>query len=149
MKKLILVRHGEYGWNNQLTDYGRQQIASLSEQLKPHVNGASLLILSSVAPRASESAEILGSAFGVGTEEHDVLWSENQHREDLPAALELVRSKKDVAEVVMLVTHLEYVCDFPNYFGQHELGVSFQYQEISKGTAWVIDCEQKTINHVK
>lgn len=150
MQRLIIVRHGEYGGNDRLSEYGKEQITQLGEKLKATVNGGRVVILSSVAARAVDSAEILGKTFGVEFEQHDVLWSENRHRENLPKALELVRSKKDDADILVLVTHLEYVERFPSYFGEEELGnPSFPHREISKGTAWDIDCNQKTITQVR
>jgi phosphohistidine phosphatase SixA len=149
MRRLIIVRHGDYGEDYHLSQYGIEQITLLSTMLKATTNGESIAILSSVATRAVDSAKILGKAFGVPFEEHDVLWSENRHPENLQEALELVRSKKDCADVLVLVTHLEYVYLFPNHFGKEELGVtSFPRREIGKGTAWDIDCEAKTISWV-
>lgn len=114
------------------------------------MNGGRVVILTSIATRARESAEILGEIFGVEFEEHDVLWSGNRHSEDLPKALELVRSKKDDTDILVLVTHLEYVEEFPRYFGKNELGESsFPLDGVRKGEAWDIDCEAKTIAHIR
>ena len=96
-----------------------------------------------------DSAAILGKAFGVPFEEHEVLWSENRHPEDLPKTLELVRSKKETVDVLILVTHLEYVNRFPTYFAKEELGSYFPHDSINKGEACDIECEAKTITHVR
>lgn len=147
MDKLIIIRHGDYDGVN-LSDFGKRQMAELGNRLMPQING-DVLILSSTAPRARESAEILGKAFNVSIEDHEILWSDRSHYEDFPKVLELVRSKKEEVDVLILVTHLEYVYGFPGHFGQTELEIStFPYREIGKGTAWVIHCEGKTIEHV-
>lgn len=149
MDKLVIVRHGHYDSNDQLSECGRVQIRELSKKLKSSINGSPLLILTSNQDRARQSAEILGSAFNVGFEEYEILWSEGKHPEDLPGALELIRSRKNDAEVIVLVTHYEYVEDFPRYFGKNELGVELRSHLIDKGQAWVIDCQQKTIKHIR
>lgn len=149
MKQLIVVRHGQYGHDDRLNDHGRVQISMLAEKLKPLMNGATVLILTSITDRARESAEILGSSFGVGFEEHEILWSDKLHPKDLPGTLELVRSRKDEADVLVLVTHYEYVEEFPAYFAREELGISLDSWLIEKGEAWVLDCLQKTLTHVR
>lgn len=149
MKHLIIVRHGQYGPGQQLNDRGRAQIEALADRLKSFMNGVKVMILTSTADRARESAEILGSAFGVGFEEHEILWSESSYPEDLPGTLKLVRSRKDNADVLVLVTHYEYVEKFPSYFARNELGTPMSSGLIEKGEAWVIDCFQKTLTHVR
>lgn len=138
MKQLIVVRHGQYGYDGRLNDCGRVQIGALADKLRSLINGVTVMILTSTVDRARESAEILGSAFGVGFEEHEILWSENSHPEDLPGTLELVRSRKDNADVLVLVTHYEYVEEFPSYFAREELGTSMHSRLIENGEAWVI-----------
>ncbi len=144
MKILIVARHGEYV-SDELDDRGKRQIADLVEKLSPIVGDREPLILSSTAGRAVESAEIIADHFNTSFDQHDVLWSENRHREDLPAALELVRLHQDETEVMILVTHLEYVERFPPYYGQEELEIYLDSKAILKGKAWVIDCEAGTI----
>ena len=148
MKTLVIVRHGDYN-GPRLSDRGRNQMKTLGEKLQTLINGSSVLLLTSIAGRAKESAEVLGSVLGVGFEEHEILWSENSHRENLPGALELVRSRKDEADVLILVTHYEYVDEFPAYFANQELGVQLRSNLIGKGEAWVLDCQQKTLEHVR
>ena len=147
MKQLILVRHGDY-FGNSLSGYGRNQIKLLASKLKPFINGHSVAILTSTAGRACESADILGSFFGVDYEQHEVLWSENRHRENFVEALNLVRLNKNKADTLILVTHYEYVQKFPRYFAEKEMNVHFSSRLIGKGEAWVIDCQQKKIVHV-
>lgn len=150
MQRLILIRHGVYGYDDRLNETGRQQMNEIAKKLQPTLNGGRVALLTSVAARARESADIIGKLIGVEPEEHDVLWSENRHRENLPKALELVRSKKDVVDVLILVTHLEYTERFPRYFAQEELGGgTFPHREVAKGEAWDIDCEQKTCTLIR
>lgn len=149
MKYLVVVRHGEYS-DGRLNNRGRAQMGTLAEKLRPLTNGATVLILASTTDRARESARILSSFFSsVGFfEEHEILWSENSHPEDLPGTLELVRSRKNEVDVLVLVTHYEYVVKFPAYFASEELGATMLSRLIGNGEAWVLDCSQKTLTHV-
>lgn len=150
MRHLIVVRHGQYGYDERLNERGRTQICALAEKLKPFMDGSTVCILTSTADRARESAEILGSSFGIGFEEHEILWSEECHPEDLPGTLELVRSRKDKADVLILVTHLEYAEDFPTYFALEELGTSMgPSRSVEKGEACLLDCSKKTLIYVR
>ena len=149
MKRLIVVRHGEYGDNGGLNTNGQAQIDALADRLHRLIDRASVLILSSTAVRARESAKILAKAFGGGIiEDYEVLWSESRHPEDLPAALALVKSRQDLADVIILVTHLEYTELLPAYFCRMVLDIHRPSQSLRNGRAWVIDCELKTLELV-
>ena len=147
MDTLIIVRHGHYNCNG-LSDYGREQISSLSNKLKPFINNASPLILSSTANRAIESAEIIATTFNVSLEKHEILWSEKSHPEDLYGTLELIRSREHETETIILVTHYEYTENFPEYFAEAYLNTQIDSYDINKGEAWVIKCDDKTIQHI-
>jgi len=152
METLILIRHGNYDDteddNGPLTEAGREKIVRLVDKLKPLAGGRRLLILSSPSKRAQESAEILAAAFGISFEKHKVLWSDESHFEDMPAALELVRRRQAEADILILVTHREYIADFPPYFFEQEFGIKISWHIIGKGEAWVIDCERRTLLHI-
>ena len=105
MKILMIVRHGEYGNDDRLNEIGRRQIADLAEKLGGYTNGGSVLLLTSPADRAHESAEIIGFHFGVELEDHEVLWSDNRHSEDFPSALELIKSRQGDADILILVAN--------------------------------------------
>lgn len=150
MKKLIVVRHGDCDRrDDQLNDLGRDQISRLAGKLKPIIDGGTVLILSSTAARARESAEILAKSFGVTFEEHQILLSGGGRREDLLGALALVRARMDLADVLILVTHMEYADRFPEYFAKEVLGVSISFPEVERGEAVVIDCLPPTMIHIK
>jgi len=144
MQKLVIVRHGHYDKKDQLSADGKEQIYFLTEQLGPHLDGGSLLILSSTADRAWQSAEILAEAFNVPYEKHEILLSDEDHFEDLAKALELVQSREEEADVIILVTHHEYAKYFPYHYAKHVFDDLWEYQAIDKGDAWIIDCQDKT-----
>ena len=151
MKKLIIVRHGEYqDWVSgyPLSEDGKRQIRGLVNGIREHVNDGKALILFSTRTRAVQSAEILSSELRIASEAHEVLVSGGGEL-NLAAALSFVQQQKDRADVVILVTHLEYGEMFPSHFAKHELGLqdtkAFNGYGIKKGHAWVIDCEARTM----
>lgn len=153
VRQLLIIRHGDYNGLDRLSPTGARQITDLSEKIAREVDGGSLLILSSSAPRASDSAKIIAERLRVPFEEHDVLWSGatgkvRGYDEDYARALEMILSHSNQADTVILVTHLEYTEDFPHFFGRKCLGVAFPMVEINKGTAYLIDCVGKTIVHI-
>ena len=145
MEKLIVVRHGHYARDDKLSDRGRAEMAALAEKLKLHLDGLAVVILTSTADLARQSAEILGDFFVVDVEAHEVLWSEEIHPEDFAGALKLVKSFEHMADVLVLVTHYEYVERFPAYFAREEWKVSRESHLIGNGHAWVLDCSEKTL----
>ncbi|MDP3975825.1 MAG: hypothetical protein Q8P95_02815 [bacterium] len=59
-------------------------------------------------------------------------------------AMKLVNSKAEETDVLIVVTHLEYVNAFPPYFAREKLGIALEAIAIEKGEAWIIDCEGRT-----
>ena len=146
MKILIVARHGYYR-GSDLHEIGELQMKALGSAIKSALNGFSVQIVSSNAPRAEQSAEIIAEILGVGFEKHEFLWtgpgSPRGCSPDLQSALKLIEASK--ADVLIIVTHLEYSEKLPNFFGRNVLKVSsFPSEETDKGHAWVIDCEAKT-----
>lgn len=146
MKRLILVRHGDCSDDNHLSELGKRQMRLLYESLKARIagNGDSITLLSSTADRAVQSAEIMGRMFGVENHPYDSLNTEYVPY-DGDQILRLV-VEHDKAETVIIVAHLEVCACFPIRFSS-ELGVNLDTQECSvrMGKAWLIDCEQRTI----
>jgi phosphohistidine phosphatase SixA len=145
MKKLVIVRHGDYGLDRCLNEFGKKNINNLAKQLKRRINSDSLMILSSPLERAKESAEIIAANFKVSFKENRILCSGGGYSENFPGLLKLIRNLQYDVDVLILVTHFEYTEGFPSYFGQQELGVNFLTRGISKGKAWEIDCVKKNI----
>lgn len=149
MKKLILVRHGQYDNSGHLTENGREQIKMLTGKLIGYIkDDMSVIVLASPAERTHESAEIIGKVFDVELEIHDDLLSDGlNHPMNLDRLYKHVKSM-DKADIIILVTHFDYVADFPNYFSKMEWGIRLPSTEIGKGEAWVVDCIQKTLTLV-
>jgi phosphohistidine phosphatase SixA len=143
MKQLVVARHGMYNSRHQLSDEGRVQIDQLAYSLHHTLARYPLeqiALLSSTADRAKDSADRLASFFGLTVEYHEVLWSEGGHREDLPAAFDLVSRYAEKAGLVVMVTHLEYGEKFPEYYAKQALGQSWRTPGLSYGQGILIDC---------
>ena len=156
LKKLILVRHGvdEGGRDDHLTETGRRQITDIAKKLVQHVNGSSILMLASTALRAIDSAEILSKMLEISFEPQDLLWSGGGGKvypdiSDFEKLMEIVSNHPSSADVVVFVTHYEYVDEFPEWFGRKHLNASLRGRVIPRGTAFLIDCEQKQMTYVK
>jgi phosphohistidine phosphatase SixA len=125
----------------------------LGEELKAFINGSLPVILSSTANRTKESAEILGSKFGVVPELHEVLGTEDKSDpDDDKGVLDLIKSCVDKSDCIILMTHQEYTDRFPTYFSEKFLATDKKWPpvlEIEKGEAIVIDCEKKTYSFVR
>jgi phosphohistidine phosphatase SixA len=147
MKKILIVRHGYYSVSD-LTSTGREQMKDLGMAIKSLMNGDSIEVKSSTAPRAKQSAKILAEILGVSFTEHEFLWSGPDSprgcRVDLDKALKIIQGSR--ADVVILVTHLEYSEYLPTHLGKKICGKDhgFPSEETGKGEAWFIDCQAGT-----
>ncbi|MBW3000096.1 histidine phosphatase family protein [Candidatus Woesearchaeota archaeon] len=152
MKHLFVARHGDYGFDDRLTGHGRQQFENLSKVVKHILNGATAYIISSTAPRALDSAEILVVELGLPKEfeKTPYLWSatdaplEEGYDDDLGKLMGLVNERRDKADSLIMVTHLEVVRDFPTYFFNAEFGGDEYLIEPHKGEAVHINLEART-----
>lgn len=150
MQNLAIIRHGDYGSDDRIDQDGKRQMLRLSEKLEPVIHGGTTVILSSTAPRALDSAAVLAEALGgIPVEQHPLLWSDNRHREDVPAALKLLASAGDQANSILVVTHLEYTEELPARFSQErQWPIPLRYSEIRKGCAVLLDCVGKTAQYL-
>ncbi|TAK04126.1 hypothetical protein EPO34_03190 [Patescibacteria group bacterium] len=145
MDLLVIVRHGNYGADDRLNDLGRDQMRHLAELVRPDLAGRAVRLLSSTALRAVDSAEVLAQALALASfERHDLLWSDNRHREDYAAALALIREKSEGVDVLLVVTHLEYAGYLPTLFGKEVLQTCITERELRRGQGRSIRCVEKT-----
>jgi phosphohistidine phosphatase SixA len=150
MKGAIFVRHGNYDSHGGLSERGRAQIEGACSRLSPHVLalGPSVALLTSSAPRARESAEIvarhLRAFLDVTPESHEELWSDSEHRCNLTTASELVRQRGETADLVIVVTHLEYVEYLPRFLGPDDIRHRWYPPRPNYGEGYVIDCRKQT-----
>lgn len=147
--KLIIVRHGEYGDDDHLNNEGTCQIVGLAHILISDSAGCAIsgkiTILSSTAPRAKESAEILfhrlwAPSTSMEIELADVLWvgTDAPGKMDKEGVLRLIQEKADKQDVIIVVTHLNYAEGLPADFG-----IDF-HGKVEKGEMLVINMATKS-----
>lgn len=140
LELLIVIRHGVYDHNERLSGLGKEQMLDLVGALGPLLAGRKTSLLTSTAPRARDSAEVLADGLSLDYEEHSLLWSDDEHYVDIAAALDLIERKgAEGYQVVILVTHLEYVEDLPPAFLAERFGGRSRLPAPSRGEALVID----------
>ena len=156
MKHLFVARHGDYDYDSmyaaRLNDSGRQQMEVLGKAMKEILKGSSVYLISSTAPRALDSSEILVAQLALPVfEKSSYLWSGDDAPSDsfyrnpsLDRLMGLVNNKRSKADGLVMVTHLEVAEEFPTYFLKKELGQDEPIGEISKGQAVHFDLEQRT-----
>ncbi len=147
MKNIIIVRHGKYGRDGNLNEEGQSQIRSLAENIREHL-GYSNIIISSPAPIARQSADILADIFGITLEEHKVLYSKGYESVNLGETFELIESKKEV-DTIIVVTHLEYTEELPSCLANELFRKKIESEAVEKGHAWLLDCIDETLTYVR
>lgn len=152
MKHLFVVRHGNLGHDQRLDDSGRRQMEVLAKVIKDILKGGSAKLISSTAPRALESSEILMAQLALpGCEEIPYLWSGMDAPgdsyywiRDKDKLMELVNERKKAVDGLVMVTHLEVAEEFPGHYLKKELGRDGYTGGISRGQAAYVDVEGKT-----
>lgn len=155
-EKVILIRHGDYIQELpfDLSEWGKKNISELAVKLLSEIRGKEVVFISSMANRASQSAEILQKVWeengiSLSFEKKYEVWSGTDAYKESARLLE--KEQKNVSvydtnwltefiknadqEVIVVVTHLEFVDDYPL-----ELGF-FSSRDINKGEALILDFE--------
>ncbi len=151
LEKLIIVRHGDYHGDSGLTFGGQQQIVGLAKVLADHVGSSTIALLSSTAPRAKETSEILASHFGgIQFDSHMCLYSGGRRlvEENAEKALQLIDDKGATHTVVILSTHLEFIDFFPTFWGRKRGFEIPESRETPKGTARVINVQTGEVEYL-
>ncbi len=150
MKKLIIMRHGDYNnYDYRLSKYGKKQMVQTAKIIHSVSNEYSIFILTSTAPRAIDSAKAINEVLQVGYEEHDELWDDDSHQGDWKKSINIIDSKKDSFDMVIVVTHLEFTEILPYYFAREVLEIDdFDCGPVGKGEAIAIDFENLSIVYI-
>lgn len=121
MRHLFIARHGDYGKGDRLNDAGKQQVHILAAAIKAQLAGDSAYLLSSTAPRALDSSEIIAAALGIpGFERMEYLWSASDAPKDTYFSdfntgrlVQIVEERESKADALIIVSHLEIVKHLP------------------------------------
>lgn len=153
MKRLVAVRHGDCNSYNigedHLYDSWREIIAEQTEKIRHYVSDGSILVISSTALRAKETAGIIANGFGCEFEGNEAIGSYYYQEDEIPQALELICSVAERADNIILVTHSEYCEILPVLFSQQNLDVEFEIVRLRHGQAWIIDIKEKSIRIIE
>lgn len=149
IKRLFLIRHGSYNSEGNLDDGGRKDIEELSRKISQLVNNEdSVLILSSPAPRAKESAEIIAGVLQSSVETNNALFTKYESINDteFQNVLNLIQSVKDRVSLLILVTHGPIVDRLSTYTQAYDWQLT-RWRSVSayKGEGILIDYEDKFI----
>lgn len=165
MKDLFLVRHGYYDRvTMELNDRGCMEIEELGRAMKKILDGSSAYIISSTAQRALNSSGILVAQLDLPEfEKIPYLWSGPDAPEDtfysgnslytdldqgslnkrLDDMMKIVDNRKNKADGLIIVTHVEVVEYFSGYFMEKKLGITDNYIRVPKGSAVHISLGKK------
>jgi phosphohistidine phosphatase SixA len=149
MKKLILIRHGEYDFNTGvLTPCGVKQVQDTAKSLKSllGLGKQTLFVVSSTAMRALDSAVILIEWWGLDNTKlgESYQLSTFSHPENLHCLYDFVDFLEDnkAMDILVFVTHLEYTSNFPAFFFKKRFGRRIVNRiPVKKGGGVIIDCE--------
>lgn len=145
MRYLTFVRHGDYKQSGSLTKSGREKIIDLSQRLKDKIAVESVLIVTSDAIRALETAEILSLNLQISIQVSNIFFSNNRFNQTdiFPVLNKIIDLSKSV-DMLIIVTHDEIARLLPSAYGTRILSVKFPIQSLSTGDALMIDCKLNT-----
>ncbi|MBN1613600.1 MAG: histidine phosphatase family protein [Deltaproteobacteria bacterium] len=144
MKHFFIARHGAYYLGGRLNKLGQQQIAALGRAIKEILNGDSVYIISSTAPRALDSSEQLAQHLKTAAriEAIPCLWyaADSDHYDpvgdlDRDEIYKIVNERREKADALILMAHEELRDEFSGFFSEQEFGKRFHCSDIDKGQA--------------
>jgi phosphohistidine phosphatase SixA len=139
MKALVMVRHGDNS-GEMLTQSGVRTIRALGDRLRERIGQQSCEIHSSNALRAQRTAVKLHEATGAKFQAHPFLQSDDDNPPEYRKLVVLL--DQSWADVVIVVTHLEWANEFPTYlFDERQWRLPEAVPRLRKGDALWIDCE--------
>lgn len=158
MEHLFIVRHGDFdSQTRNLTDLGKKQISKIAMLIKNLLGTKSSVIVTSTAPRALESSEIISESTKTqDLVKVDFLWSHpddapqlSYYRDQDPSKVMYILKNVMHKDVVILVSHFEVVNQFPKHFMQEMFGKTGDCPSLAKGEALHIDVLKKEFRLLK
>ena len=67
------------------------------------------------------------------------VWSEDHRPTDLSTAYQVIHSVKNKADLLVVVTHFEYLKSLPNYLGLMDLDMPYEEESIEIGKGVLLD----------
>ncbi|MBS3167896.1 histidine phosphatase family protein [Candidatus Woesearchaeota archaeon] len=156
MKKLISCRHGDFNFDPTTGEYrinrdGRTQIERLAQAIKRRIGDSSTTLISSKAPRAIDSAEIIRDYLGLPKfEVIAYLWAANDTPKDiyhywkdrdLTKLANLIEPRSD-SDCLIVVSHHGPAEDIVREVKRLN-GIAGKIRELDYGGAACLDLELK------
>ena len=150
LKTLTIVRHGDYSGEN-LNSYGMQQMENIAKEIKEKIGKVPVIILTSAAPRAKQSADVIGKVFDLDVAHvSESFWSDNRHYQDDNKFLEELENNIGEAEHAIVVSHLEYVEYIPAKITRSKnFPKPAAVFERSKGTGVHMNMTEKIVEEIR
>ncbi len=146
MNMLILVRHGSYDYNTKRLDkIGEKQMYGLANNIKKIIVGKTVVLVSSSASMAVDSAEIISQMLNLSYEKDGKFLSDSQFQENLPLAYKKIQELGKEHEVVIVVTHHEYCKYLPQFILLKKFKRYTCYTVTECGRAVILSFNRKSI----
>lgn len=148
LKKIVIARHADYIHSGEKV--GNGQGKDLADRLGSFIGPESIVVLTSNVDRAWLTAKPICRKFGLQHYiESDILhWIEPADAVKAPQALELIEQHAEGAEIIIVITHLDYLNWLPAALAEKHLGIVFTGGDRGYARGWVIDIETKTIEPI-
>jgi phosphohistidine phosphatase SixA len=154
MKHLFILRHGEYDSERNLSHEGQQQIERLVTDMKS-IAGKTYkghYLISSPAPQAEQSAQIIAQKFDLRSfERNHLLWTSGGNA--FPAVYfqvitSLIAKGLEESDLVTIVSHAEFVNAYPRLLIKELSGRDENLEYIQKGEGYHLNLEAKKFQHL-
>lgn len=142
MSHLFIVRSGER-CHSGLSGHGQGSMRQLGQKLATIVGGLPVVLLTSSAPRAIASAQILSDIFSVEAQNCPCLCCPSGTSPDLEGLYGVVRECLLYgAEALVLVTHAPVAAQYPRHHAKEFWELPICLYSIDRGSAWHFDISE-------
>ena len=151
VEQLILVRYGQYE-NGHLTTEGTATMTAAAGRIKNFLLTRRPIIISAPTTRATESAKIIGEAFGISqinTYPQIYAADEDGLLPDCPTAAKLIDTLGAQSPIVIAVVSREYIETLPNFILKTVFAGTSMETSLNRGEALVIDYTIKDISYLR
>lgn len=136
--QIFLLRHARYiedfSKDPELSEIGRTQALTLARNIQRVLSPGTITIWTSTARRAQQTADIIHKQLpSASLEAKDKLWSDNSHKHDFTWLEQEIDSF--TGDILIIVSHLEYVQDFPISLGHEGNDSSYAQGVLIRGGA--------------
>ncbi|MDD5700286.1 MAG: hypothetical protein PHH00_03820 [Candidatus Nanoarchaeia archaeon] len=130
MKHLFMMRHGRSDGMEGIFESDRGILTARAGEIRQIVGTGSVYIVSSTAPPALASAQVMAAALGIGEfEQLPFLWAEREGPREgyyndsrRSAVMKIIDERKQRAEGLVIVTHRMLMEEFHPYFMREGMG---------------------------